>query len=552
MALLSREQIEVLISAKNQTDRAIQGARANLKSLADDAAIAAAAVGAIGIAIGKVMSNVADTAITAELLGLNADQLRDLQAQARAFAGVTDQQFNTAIQRMVRRLGDAIRGNETWAKSFEAVGISIDNLDPDLTTATLLEQVADGIRNLDSAAEQLSATQAIFDTEGVKMVQLFRTAPEDLRNFTNTIRSYGTITKEAEDRSRDFRVQLETMKEAFTRTGETLVLDFLEPWEEAPTRISIIALGIQREFLEMKADILALLGSGFVPAGAGVTGIILSRLFGNPGEFAAASAEARAAIADVSAQIAILREGLIPPETGEGGEGGPAGGQPGDFLKTLVGTPEANQALFDETERLATLHFERMLEAESKAIDRANRAREREKDVENRSRDQRLQSSRNFFTSSLAMASSNSRGLFNIWKASAIAQAIVSTHQAASNALADVRPFPLNLAAAAAITAAGLARVASIRATSFSGGGGGGGGGGGFTGGGGFGGNEALPPPIVAQPTASSQQQQAVELIIKGGDAFGRMVVDALEEEVNNRDAVIIRTDSRQAEELRS
>jgi hypothetical protein len=59
-------------------------------------------------------------------------------------------------------------------------------------------------------------------------------------------------------------------------------------------------------------------------------------------------------------------------------------------------------------------------------------------------------------------------------KAVAIATALINTFQGVTNALASV-PYPLNLAAAAASLAAGMAQVANIRKTTKSSGGGGGG-----------------------------------------------------------------------------
>ncbi len=72
-------------------------------------------------------------------------------------------------------------------------------------------------------------------------------------------------------------------------------------------------------------------------------------------------------------------------------------------------------------------------------------------------------------------------------KAVAIAQALINTYQSVTNAWANV-PWPLNIAAAGAALAAGMAQVANIKSTNKSssgGGGGGSGGGGGETAGGG-------------------------------------------------------------------
>lgn len=72
------------------------------------------------------------------------------------------------------------------------------------------------------------------------------------------------------------------------------------------------------------------------------------------------------------------------------------------------------------------------------------------------------------------LMNSESRKMFEIGKAAAISNAVVSTYQGMSRALE--LGFPLGFVAAAAVGAAGFANVASIRSQSFGSGGGGGGG----------------------------------------------------------------------------
>lgn len=61
------------------------------------------------------------------------------------------------------------------------------------------------------------------------------------------------------------------------------------------------------------------------------------------------------------------------------------------------------------------------------------------------------------------LGATGNKKLFALAKAGKIAQSIMNTYQAATNALANI-PSPFNIPAAAVITAAGLANVASIRA----------------------------------------------------------------------------------------
>lgn len=73
-------------------------------------------------------------------------------------------------------------------------------------------------------------------------------------------------------------------------------------------------------------------------------------------------------------------------------------------------------------------------------------------------------------TGSLA---TENRKAFEINKAASIANAVITTYEAANNAMAKY-PVPINFAMAAATVATGLARVSAIKSQSFGGGGGGG------------------------------------------------------------------------------
>lgn len=74
------------------------------------------------------------------------------------------------------------------------------------------------------------------------------------------------------------------------------------------------------------------------------------------------------------------------------------------------------------------------------------------------------------FSNLISLSSSSNKKLAAIGKAAAIAQATISTYQGAANALANI-PWPLGLAASAAVVAAGMAQVANIAGVELANGG---------------------------------------------------------------------------------
>lgn len=111
------------------------------------------------------------------------------------------------------------------------------------------------------------------------------------------------------------------------------------------------------------------------------------------------------------------------------------------------------------------------------------------------------------FAEITAAGSRENKALFEINKVAGIANAIISTQAGAAKALE--LPFPANIAAAATVTAAGLARVAAISSTSF--------------GSGGAGGGAAAPSAVggASSPVVedvSRSRGQSVTLQLRGGN----------------------------------
>lgn len=91
--------------------------------------------------------------------------------------------------------------------------------------------------------------------------------------------------------------------------------------------------------------------------------------------------------------------------------------------------------------------------------------------------DSAVKASSQFFGNLVSLMGTKSRKLFEIGKAAAIAESIVNSYKAATDALADstLGGMGARIAVSASVLAKGLASVASIQGTSFGGGGGGGG-----------------------------------------------------------------------------
>ena len=128
--------------------------------------------------------------------------VQTLEAWRRAAerAGVGTKSFDTAFQRMVRRIGDASRRGGPLLKVFESLGFNIKEL-ARLNPETQFRAISDAIGSIANQNLKLSVTSSIFDTEGVRLVNLFganlRQAEVDFESLTGRMSQEGVASVEA-------------------------------------------------------------------------------------------------------------------------------------------------------------------------------------------------------------------------------------------------------------------------------------------------------------------------------------------------------------------
>lgn len=168
---------------------------------------------------------------------------------------------------------------------------------------------------------------------------------------------------------------------------------------------------------------------------------------------------------------------------------------------------------FDQLkENLAQQHEDRLDEIAQKGANERTRIQEQEARA-------RQQDMSQMWTNLISLTSANSKRMFQIGKAAAIANAVINTYQGVSKTLATY-PWPIAGVMAGAHLAAGLAQVSSIRSQSFGGGGGSSGG---------IGGGRGAP---TQQPTGSPEQQSPAggTLTVEGISSSALFTGDAVRE----------------------
>jgi hypothetical protein len=161
----------------------------------------AAVVGVIGsAALGGLVKTLADVSDrlgkTSARLGISTEDLQKLGFAAEQ-SGIEVGTLEMALQRFTRRAADSAKdGTGPAQQAFDALGISITRADGTLKdNISLLKEVADGFKGTESQAEKVRLAFKLFDSEGVKLVNLLQQGSGALDAFGNQLESVnGVIT----------------------------------------------------------------------------------------------------------------------------------------------------------------------------------------------------------------------------------------------------------------------------------------------------------------------------------------------------------------------
>ena len=171
--------------------------------------------GGLGLLIRRQAAAGAKVTELSRLLGLQAERLISLQRAAQN-EGIQIRQTNLAVQRLVRRYGDAVGGQKQLQQAFADLGVELRNADGSLrSTDDLLADVADGLAGTRDPALRLSRAFKLFDSEGARFALTLikgSAALEEQRRQLEAHRAAVELQNE----------KLKALEQAFTDVGRTL------------------------------------------------------------------------------------------------------------------------------------------------------------------------------------------------------------------------------------------------------------------------------------------------------------------------------------------
>ena len=189
------------------------------------AGFGATLVGVAGVAgFGAFAKSQIDSAVllgdTSDKLGIATDKLELMRFAAEA-TGVSQTALDTALQRMVRRVGEASRGFGSAAKTLDALGLNAKKLNK-LAPDQMFNRIGDAVRRIPDKGGQLASMMAVFDTEGVG---LLNTAAVGVDSFADAFeRAGGPTSKAGVKNAREFSLAVQELKTAIGAGGRDFVL----------------------------------------------------------------------------------------------------------------------------------------------------------------------------------------------------------------------------------------------------------------------------------------------------------------------------------------
>lgn len=129
---------------------------------------------------------------TSEKLGIATEELGKWRF-ASELAGISSNTLDMAMQRMIRRVGEASLGTGAAAKTLERMGFNAKEL-AKLNPSKQFELIGKAINSITNKGEQLASAMAIFDTEGVGLVNLFAS---NLKEAAKSYKDLGLAARDA-------------------------------------------------------------------------------------------------------------------------------------------------------------------------------------------------------------------------------------------------------------------------------------------------------------------------------------------------------------------
>ncbi len=208
-----------------------------MRGLGRGAAYAGAATAAIGAAAIKAGDAFVDAAGDVAAYGDNIDKMSQrLGLSYEGFqrwdyilgqSGVDIDSMQTGLKTLTNQLDDARNGSADAQARFEALGLSLEDIN-NMSREQVFESVISGFQRMEDSTERAALANDLFGRSGQNLTPLFNTSVEETKALADAAEELGLImSDDAVKASADYQDALDTMQRSMAGLKNNMMGNFL-------------------------------------------------------------------------------------------------------------------------------------------------------------------------------------------------------------------------------------------------------------------------------------------------------------------------------------
>ncbi|AIA76216.1 hypothetical protein FF32_15640 [Halomonas campaniensis] len=225
-------------------------------------------------------------------IGASTEALSQYSYVAK-LSGVEFGQLTTAWQRQTRRIAEAAAGTGVASKALDRLGLSAKDLNQ-LAPEEQFERIATAMQNVESSSERVALAQKLWDSEGVKLVQIVNQGTDAIAAMRAEADALGlTISQDTANAMATYNDEVDRLKFAAQGLSQTIAGELVPSMTAGlqTTSAFIQQVGGADAILETAADAATMFA---VVMGGRLAGALTKSTQGMISDAAAAVAQAKA------------------------------------------------------------------------------------------------------------------------------------------------------------------------------------------------------------------------------------------------------------------
>lgn len=219
----TKGQVQIEIKAKDQASAKMAKIGKSTEGMSRKFKMASLAIAAMGVAlvvaVGKMVNSYAtagdEVAKMAKRTGWGVEALSEMRHIAK-IAGTEIGSLEKAIKKMGKTILDASRGLETYVRSFEELGLSVEDLER-MSPEDVFWEIAYAIGRIEDPTKKAAYAMEIFGRAGTDLLPMLAMTREEMEREKQAAHDLGLVfTEEAAAKCEEFKDSTERLKGALT------------------------------------------------------------------------------------------------------------------------------------------------------------------------------------------------------------------------------------------------------------------------------------------------------------------------------------------------